>query len=74
MKSCCTRSDKFYNIGGGNRQFEIYDTKAQRFSLSQKLDNDYYYTVLTPLNNGKVLITGGYDPDIQPTDQAWVYN
>jgi hypothetical protein len=61
-------------VGGGNRQLEIFDTKAQRFILSQELDNDYYYTVLTPLKNSKVLITGGYDPDIQPTDQAWVYN
>ena len=51
-----------------------YLTKTQRFILSQKLDNDYYYTVLTSLKNGKVLITGGYDPAIQPTDQAWVYN
>jgi WD40 repeat protein len=61
-------------VGGGNRQLELFDPKAQRFILSKKLDNDYYFAALTLLKNGRVLITGGYDPEIQPTDQAWVYH
>jgi WD40 repeat protein len=61
-------------VGGGNRQLEIFDASHQRFLFSRQLDNDYYFAVLTLLHDGRVLITGGYDPDIQPTDQAWIYS
>ena len=60
-------------VGGGNRQVEIYDPQNQHFILGEKLDNDYYYSVLTRLKNGRVLITGGYDAGIQPSDKAWIY-
>jgi hypothetical protein len=60
-------------IGGGNRQIEIFDAQNQRFILGGKLDNDYFYSVLTRLQDGQVLITGGYDPNIQPSDKAWLY-
>lgn len=60
-------------VGGGHRQMEIFDVPNQHFLLSAKLDNDYYYSVLTLLNDGRVLITGGYDPNIQPSDNAWIY-
>jgi WD40 repeat protein len=61
-------------VGGGNSQIEIYDVEKQQFTRTAQLDNHYYYAVLTLLHDGTVLITGGYDPDIQPTDQAWIYN
>jgi hypothetical protein len=60
-------------IGGGNRQLEIFDTQNQDFLFGGQLDNDYFYSVLTRLQNGRVLITGGYDPGIQPSDKAWLY-
>ena len=60
-------------VGGGNRQIEIFDAQNQRFILGEKLDNDYYSSVLTLLKNGRVLITGGYDSSIQPSDIAWIY-
>jgi WD40 repeat protein len=61
-------------VGGGNRQLEIFDTRSSRFILSKRLDNHYYSAVLTLLKDGRVLITGGYDPGIQPTDQTWIYS
>lgn len=61
-------------VGGGNRQLETFDAKTSRFTLSNQLDNHYYYAVLTLLGDGRVLITGGYDPGIQPTNQAWLYS
>jgi hypothetical protein len=61
-------------VGGGNRQLELFEAKSQSFILSQQLDNHYYFAVLTLLQNGNVLITGGYNPSIQPTRQAWIYN
>jgi hypothetical protein len=60
-------------IGGGNRQIEIFDTQNRRFILGDKLDDDYFYSVLTLLHNGHVLITGGYNSNIQPSDKAWLY-
>lgn len=61
-------------VGGGHQQMELFDTRSERFVLSQQLDNHYYFAVLTLLNDGRVLITGGYDSGIQPTDQAWIYS
>ena len=60
-------------IGGGNRQIEVFDTQSQTFILGDRLDSDYYYSVLTPLHNGQVLITGGYDTNILPSAKAWLY-
>ena len=60
-------------IGGGNRQMEIFDTQSETFIPAGTLDDDYYFSVLTALNNGQVLITGGYNGDILPSDKAWLY-
>ncbi len=60
-------------IGGGNRQIEIFDVQNQSFIPAGALDDDYYYSVLTPLQNGQVLITGGYNGDILPSAKAWLY-
>src|SRR3546814_6337121 len=48
-------------IGGGNRQIEIFVAQSQIFVPNGSLDDDYYFSVLTALNNGQVLITGGYN-------------
>jgi hypothetical protein len=61
-------------VGGGNRQVELYDSESRSFQPAGMLDDDYYFAVLTRLQDGRVLITGGYDPSIQPSDKAWVYS
>ena len=66
-------SDGNVLIGGGNRIIEIFDSQTQRFIQGGVLDNDYYSSVSTLLENGSVLITGGYDPNIQPSDKAWLF-
>jgi hypothetical protein len=60
-------------VAGGNRQVEIFDWRSQRFIADGQLDASYYYSVLTRLPNGRVLITGGYDASIRPSDKAWIY-
>jgi WD40 repeat protein len=60
-------------IGGGNRQIEIFDTQNQIFIPAGTLDDDYYFSVLTALKDGQVLITGGYNSSILPSDKAWLY-
>jgi hypothetical protein len=61
-------------VGGGNRQIELFDPLSQRFISDGILDDDYYFSVLTILIDGRVLITGGYDAGIQPSDKAWIYD
>jgi hypothetical protein len=61
-------------VGGGNRQLELFEAQSQSFIRSRQLDNHYYAAVLTLLQNGNVLITGGYDPSIRPARQAWIYS
>ena len=60
-------------IGGGNRQIEIFDIGTQTFLPVGALDDDYYFSVLTALRDGQVLITGGYNGNILPSDKAWLY-
>jgi WD40 repeat protein len=60
-------------IGGGNRQIEIFDAQSQTFFTDGTLDDDYYFSVLTELKDGQVLITGGYNGNILPSDKAWLY-
>jgi WD40 repeat protein len=61
-------------IGGGNRQIEVYNTQNQRFLTDGNLDEAYFFSVLTLLQDGRVLITGGYDSRIQPSEKAWVFS
>jgi len=61
-------------VGSGNAQIEIYNTSNEQFQPSARLDITYYYTVLTLLKDGRVLLTGGYDSAIQPTAKAWIYS
>lgn len=60
-------------VGGGNRQIELFDAQNQQFIAADQIDDDYYFSVLTLLLDGRVLITGGYDASIQPSEKAWVY-
>jgi hypothetical protein len=60
-------------IGGGNRQIEIFDAQSQTFIPVGTLDDDYYFSVLIGLNNGQILITGGYNGNILPSNKAWLY-
>jgi hypothetical protein len=61
-------------VGGGNRAIEIYDPEQGQFQIMGELNEDYYVSTATLLRNGCVLISGGYDGNIQPTREAWIYN
>jgi hypothetical protein len=69
-----TLQDGSVLVGGGNRKLESYNPESRRFTPVGRLDNHYYSADLTLLKDGQVLITGGYDPNIQPTSQAWIFN
>lgn len=60
-------------VAGGSQIVERYLPDADAFMpISGELDADRFYQTATLLPNGAVLITGGYDYDIQATDYAWL--
>lgn len=61
-------------VGGGSRQVELFNAREQRFVDCGNVDDDYYFSVATLLQDGRALITGGYDSSIQPTEKAWIYS
>jgi hypothetical protein len=60
-------------VGGGSRHVELFDPDKQHFEVSATLDDDYFFAVLTRLQDGRVLISGGYNANIEPSDKAWIY-
>jgi hypothetical protein len=61
-------------VGGGNRQLEIFDVEDRRFIPTANVDDDYFFSVLTLLKDDRVLITGGYDSSIRPSQKAWIFS
>lgn len=60
-------------VAGGSQIIERYLPDADTFTpISGELDADRFYQTATLLPDGAVLITGGYDYDIQATDSAWL--
>jgi WD40 repeat protein len=60
-------------IAGGNSKVEIYDPVNEIFTQAGELPASYYYSTATMLNDGSILIAGGYDNSIEATSGAWIY-
>jgi Galactose oxidase, central domain/Kelch motif len=64
-------------VAGGADQPEIYDPKSNSFTAvsGAKLDA-FYYSTATTLENGDVLLAGGYGhmPGKGASDHAWVFH
>ena len=60
-------------VAGGNKTVEMYNSSENKFIPMGELDEANYYTCLTLLNNGSVLITGGYNNKIATTDAAYIF-
>jgi hypothetical protein len=58
-------------VAGG---WDIYETfRAGRFAPTAHLDAARYFSTATKLDNGAVLVAGGYDRAIRPTANAFLY-
>ncbi len=61
-------------VAGGSNQIEIYDPAENMFQLVEGvMAGKRYFSCVTPLTNGEVLITGGYDENISPDNRAWIF-
>ena len=66
-------------VAGGATEVEIYDNATGKFSRQGSLGEPHYFAAATLLQNGRVLITGGYgrSPGRSngpiSTQQAWIY-
>lgn len=59
-------------ISGGSRQIEMYDTKKGSFFSVARFEEPHYYSTATLLDDGNVLLAGGYNDTPQSTNMAWL--
>ena len=61
-------------IAGGSPQAEVYDERAATFSLSAGDTGEArHYMTETLLNDGRVLLTGGYANNPEATAKTWIF-
>jgi hypothetical protein len=61
-------------VAGGGRHAERLDRGLVRFvRVRAALGVALAFSTVTPLNDGRILVAGGYDPDIRTRRSAWIY-
>jgi hypothetical protein len=66
--------DKNVLVCGGSDKAEIYNfTNGKFYQLQVSMTSKRLFSCATLLDNGEVLITGGYDEDNRTSSGAWLY-
>ena len=61
-------------ISGGSKKVEIYDPKSGKFLVaSGEMNGAWHFMSETRLQDGNVLLAGGYPDDDRGTNQTWIY-
>ncbi len=61
-------------IAGGSSQAEIYDPAAGKFVVAPGgIGKPWHFMTETRLQDGRVLLAGGYANDPEATGQTWIY-
>lgn len=62
-------------ICGGGEPVEIYSPASGTFNTAYgKVSDSLFYPTATALPDGRVLILGGYDDDLEVSSGAWIYS
>lgn len=61
-------------IAGGDSHAEIYDPTSRKFVIPQgEIGKPWHFMTETRLQDGRVLLAGGYANDPEATAQTWIY-
>ena len=61
-------------IAGGSKRVELYDPHTGKFLIaSGQLSDSWHFMTETRLQDGTVLLAGGYPDNDQATAQTWIY-
>ncbi len=61
-------------IAGGSKEIEIFDPTSGKFSVaSGQIGDAWHFMSETRLQDGRVLLTGGYANDDRATAQSWLF-
>lgn len=59
-------------IAGGSSDIEVWNPGSPAFvPVAESLGTELAFSTVTALRNGRVLVIGGYDRTITPTDRTW---
>lgn len=60
-------------VAGGAAEAERYDVHGRRFVRSGSLGVELSFSTATLLRDGRVLLVGGYDRNIEPSRRTWLF-
>jgi hypothetical protein len=62
-------------VAGDGKFVEVFNAQTQTFhTASGSVEEAWMYPAVTALKDDKVLITGGYNGSMEPTNKAWIYS
>jgi hypothetical protein len=60
-------------VAGNGESVEVFDPRTGRFRRAGRVGAPLSFATATVLADGRVLVAGGYDDDINVTSRAWTY-
>ena len=59
-------------VGGGDPLLEVYDPRRGAFRPAGRTGRELAFATATRLKDGRVLVAGGYDRNLQINRTAWI--
>src|SRR3546814_10771961 len=60
-------------VAGGGARAEVLAADSSRFTrVDGRIGQRLAFATATALDDGRILVAGGYDPDIRVSRQAWL--
>jgi hypothetical protein len=62
-------------VAGDGKYVEVFDARTQTFHTAKgSVEDAWMYPTVTALKDNKVLIAGGYNGNMEPTNKVWLYS